>query len=520
MLQRIEVKPHTYCRYKAPEEQIAAGLYYKTNARLNTNERLKKGLRSIAAQDDKGRFCWLLPYEPWVKQVTEGFVPPETNLYGKGDLTDKKFVAALLDYFGITQDLFNSLRQWQRAGLADIALCVSHAGSYARSQIARIGAGKTLFGLCVLNSAEMPVAVAPLHLHRSWLEEAKKWNLRAPRMTSYESAHHVAGSCDRVVFDESLNLMNPHAVRHQKALKLRGPAKIAVGFTGSESSTSPMNLRWLNVVSPGCLPNDETAWRFLWGLDTELVEVAPERKAYVTKTWNHKAIAEFVAPYVGIVDPNEIAAELPDISYQRIYTPKPARWDMILGGAGTEGGQSKRLSQARTLSDGFFYDDLNNPVDMDTNKLDALATIVEQNDEPIVIWGAWGHTINMAAERFKDEKPAVLTGETDDYGAEIERFRSGETRILLANGRISTGMNLQRAKLMVFVSNCMFPVLREQAVGRIARPGQKAKGVVVIDLLATGTLDERQLDLLTTHKGESEAFVEARLREELRRLKA
>lgn len=514
MLQRIEVKPNTYARYKAENEFIPAGIYYKTNARLNTNERLKKGLRSVAAQDEKGQFCWLLPYEQWVKRVTEGFTPPEFRLYGN-DYCE----TGVREFFDLTPALWSQLRTWQKQSLADIVACAGKTGGYARSQIARIGAGKTLFGLCVLNSAEKPVAVAPSYLHRGWKEEAIKWGLKMPHITTYESAHHVTGGCDRVVFDESLALKNPHAVRHQKALKLRETAAIAIGFTGSESSVSPMDLRWLNVVSPGCLPNDEVAWRFLWGLDTELKEVAPERKVYVTKTWNHKAIAEFAAPYVGIVDPNAIAAELPEVEYRRVYTPRPARFDMILGGMGTEGGVSKRLSQARTLSDGFFYDDLGTPVEMDSHKLDALAEIVENNDEPIVIWGAWSETVRRAAEKFKAESPAVLTGETGDYGEEIERFRSGSTRLLIANARIAFGMNLQRAKLMVFVSNCMYPVLREQAVGRIARPGQKAKGVVVIDLLATGTLDERQLELLTTHKGESEAFIEHRLREEMRRLK-
>jgi SNF2 family DNA or RNA helicase len=75
-------------------------------------------------------------------------------------------------------------------------------------------------------------------------------------------------------------------------------------------------------------------------------------------------------------------------------------------------------------------------------------------------------------------------------------------------------MNLQeRARVVMFTSNSLKPTNREQAIGRVYRPGQK-RGVVVVDVVAEGTLDEVALKLLDNHRDKSEAYIEAALRRE------
>lgn len=518
MLERIEVN-NDYSRYKSPGEIIPPGLYYKTHARLNLNEKLKKGLRSIPAQHlATTRFCWLLPYEPWVKRLIEQYEPPEANLYGRADLDDEGTLQEIQDALFLRSSTWQILRPWQKQGLGDVALTLRKAGYYRRGIVAPIGAGKTLFGLCVCTGCQRPVVLAPSHLHSTWSDEARKFGLNVPHISTYESAHHVGQEPDCVILDEVLAVKNEATIRHQKALKLAANAKIVIGYTGTPSSINPMDLRWLRVPCPGSVPADETAWRFLWGLDTELVEVAPEKKVYVTKNWDTNGLAEFTKPYLWVIDPSEIAVELPSISKQRIYLPRPRRFEMILRGAATEGGTSKRLAQARQLTDGFFYDDLDNPVDLDSAKLDALAEIVNGTEEPVVVFAAWDHSVEMAARRFEELNPAVLRGSSGNYGSEIDRFQRGATRLLIANGRISTGMNLQRSRIMVFISNHANPVDRVQAIGRIRRPGGEFKGVMIYDLIAKDTLDEKTLDLLEGHADESEGFVLAALEKELGRL--
>lgn len=507
MLTKIEIGDN-WTRFKS-DDPIPAGLYYCTRQRLNVNPQLKKAVAAVAATGPKG-FMWLLPYEPWVKRVLEGFEPVEKAAYEK--VNDKAAVALHIEH------CWDRLRDWQKLAAGQAVHALTTLGYYRRGWIAPLGAGKTLAGLCLLHNFERPLVLAPTHLHGEWETEAKKWGLNLPRISTYQSAHKFADA-DAIVADEVLATKNPLTKAHKYLKELGYKADLVVGFTGTPSSVNPMDLRWLRAVAPGCVPEQETAWRFLWGIDTELVEVAPERSAYVTKTWDNEAVARFTAPYCGIIDLDEIQDELPAIEYRKIYVDCHPRFKMVLKGAGTEHGKAKAVAQARQMSDGFIYDDAGQASNTDDKKVEAIRELVEGLDEPAVLFAAWDHSVQRLHSLFVDRKPAVLSGTTGDYGAEIRRFRDGQTSLLIANARIATGMNLQeRCRIMVFMSNSTSPVDRKQAIGRIYRPGQKAKGVVIYDVLMRGTLDEKALEVLTAHSDESETYVQKALELEARRL--
>jgi hypothetical protein len=187
---------------------------------------------------------------------------------------------------------------------------------------------------------------------------------------------------------------------------------------------------------------------------------------------------------------------------------------LIRNGGGTENGASKRVAQARQIADGFILDDLGDASELDRNKVNAVVEWATSTEEPVVIYAAWDWTVTTLAAELKDENPAVLRGGAD-YGVELEKFLNGSTRVLIANTRISTGMNLQgRCRLMAFASNGLSPIDRQQAEGRIVRPGQK-DGCVIVDFLSEDTLDEKQLEILQNHGELSETMVESMLAREL-----
>jgi SNF2 family DNA or RNA helicase len=280
-----------------------------------------------------------------------------------------------------------------------------------------------------------------------------------------------------------------------------------------------MDLRWLRVVYPGCVPADEKPWRFLFGKDTELVEVKPGQKAYVTKSWDQEAVSRFVSPYVMVVKPDEIVKELPEITYQRITVPCPSQYELILKGAATEKGKSKALSQARMVTDGCITDDNGRILaHCNTEKLDAVDQFVTGLGEPVVIFARWAYMVENLADRLcsKGMQCSVLRA-GGDHTAEVERFRRGDSQVLVASADLCQGMNLQgRARVVMFTSNSLKPTNREQAIGRVYRPGQK-RGVIVVDVVAENTLDEVALRLLEQHKDKSEAYIEAALRREFER---
>jgi hypothetical protein len=525
MLEQITITEKSgWTRYagkdtKDTPEAIASGVYFVRRGWMTAEyrEQFKQQLAPLAANDPAGRFAWLLPAERWVKTLLDGFLPPELTMYGLvEDCPDNRTAAE--ETLNLPAGLLSNCRTWQQQFVFDYLYCKSKGWQYRRAAIVRVGGGKTLTSLMIAQDHESPLVLAPSYVHDDWRREAAKWGLKCPRLSTYESASKHGGSADALFIDEALLGANPNTRRHGDALGVSRQARTVVGLTGTPQSTGPMDLRWLRVVQPGCVPAEEKPWRYLFGTDTELVEVKPGQKAYVTKTWDQEKVSKFVSPYVMMVNPAEIVAELPEITFSRIYVDAPPKYKLVLKGAATNKSKSKALAQARMCTDGGLTDDAGQVLaHLSTAKLDAVEQFVQNLGEPVIIAARWDYMVNDLAERLFTYKPAVLKGGAD-YTAELSRFRSSETSVLIVNAQISQGMNLQeQASCLVFCSNSLKPTDREQLIGRIYRPGQK-RGVRVFDIVARETLDEVALNLLEKHQDRSEAYLEAALRREWERL--
>ncbi len=319
-----------------------------------------------------------------------------------------------------------------------------------------------------------------------------------------------------------LMVKNPDALRSERARELSKQARIVVALTGTPTSAAgPLDWRWLDVVRPGCVPTSEIPWRFLFSEATEVKEVKAGRKAYVTPndSWDVEKVAKYVGPFVFRVNTSELLAHLPPITYTRLTTPQPADWALVTKGAATLKGASKRVTQARMLSDGFVFDDDQRVIRLDQNKINAVAEFVEGLGEPVVIFAAWRETIAALSAKLTlpgKPAPATVSGDTADIDYSVQRFLSGETDIIIINSRMGSGIDglQQRARVGIFVSNSTNPTDRTQAEGRLFRTGQ-SRGVQIVDVIAEDTLDEKQLDLLKSHNDLSSAMIEKILLEAL-----
>jgi len=303
--------------------------------------------------------------------------------------------------------------------------------------------------------------------------------------------------------------------RHQHAAALCDLATIAVGFTASlMGGGGPFDLRSLRVIVPGSVPASETAWRFLFGLDTELKEVAPGRQAWVTNTWDTAKISEFVAPHVETVDTSHLLSQLPPITEQIVTLPQPNEYKSIQAGVATTRNKSKLTAQLRQCTDGFVAMDDGSIVPMMTNpKLRWIEEFVEHLGEPVVIYAAWQESVASLSRALSTYQPSVIEGATGDVDYQIERFKTGQTRVLIANAAYSAGMNLQGVcRTMVFMSLSSNPVNLTQSIGRIHRPGQ-TRGCQVLYLQCEETIDQRAYELITKHQELSEDQVEKLLAE-------
>ena len=102
--------------------------------------------------------------------------------------------------------------------------------------------------------------------------------------------------------------------------------------------------------------------------------------------------------------------------------------------------------------------------------------LVEDNDEPVVLYGWHREVYNIWMERLKDLKPVMYTGSESPTQKEASKqaFLKGESKVMIISLRAGAGMDgLQDiCHLCVFGELDWSPGVHEQCIGRIHRDGQ------------------------------------------------
>jgi len=151
----------------------------------------------------------------------------------------------------------------------------------------------------------------------------------------------------------------------------------------------------------------------------------------------------------------------------------------------------------------------------ETPKLDALVEEVEtimENEESVVIWCRFSHTIDMIADRLKKYNVLILDGRVTNkkkkYSIWREFQKSKDKNILIAQSE-SGGFGIElfkenpkeKAKYehSIIYENTWSPDTREQLKARILRSGLKSV-CRVVDIVVKDTIDETILDVLKRKK--------------------
>jgi SNF2 family DNA or RNA helicase len=144
--------------------------------------------------------------------------------------------------------------------------------------------------------------------------------------------------------------------------------------------------------------------------------------------------------------------------------------------------QANKLLQ---LCNGAMYLDEGGWEVVQDDKLDALAEIVEQTDEPLLVAYQFKSDLARLQKRFPK---AVALGKDP---ATIDQWNAGRIPMLLAHpASAGHGLNLQKGgRTVVWFGLPWSLELYAQFNGRLHRQGQE-KPVLVYHLLATGTVDE------------------------------
>ena len=138
------------------------------------------------------------------------------------------------------------------------------------------------------------------------------------------------------------------------------------------------------------------------------------------------------------------------------------------------------------------------------NRLSSLLEVVDELQGKAIIWATWTHDVMQVADalrrRFGDDSTATYYGGTpqNERQSIIERFQDPQSPLRFFVGQPKTGgfgLTLTAATTVIYFSNAYDLEIRLQSEDRPHRIGQK-KPVTYIDLVSTGTIDEKVLTAL------------------------
>lgn len=419
-----------------------------------------------------------------------------------------------------------------------------------------MGLGKSAITLTalrqLLDTAEIrrALVVAPKKVAEStWTDEAAKWDhLRGLRVSliagdaprrreamEREADIHVVSRdnfawlvgqtrgrmpWDCLVIDELTSFKNPRSVRF-KAMRVasRGAERV-IGLTGTPAPNGLLDL-WAQLY---CVDGGERLGKSLTRFRSEYFDC---------RTWNHIIVK--CAPRPGAED--AIRRRIADICMTmraedyltlppmltrsvRVQLPpavmagyRAFERDRVMELMAAGGGDPKTVTAASAAAlmnklsqyaNGAVYDEGLTARPVHSEKVEALAELVETAAEPVLIFYRFRFDADMIMERLKGLRARVYSGPDD-----LRAWNAGEIDALLAHpASTAYGLNMQRGgRVCVWYGTGWDLELYEQACARLHRQGQ-TRPVLVYRLLSEGTVDERMAAAIDGKSGEQRALLD------------
>jgi len=127
----------------------------------------------------------------------------------------------------------------------------------------------------------------------------------------------------------------------------------------------------------------------------------------------------------------------------------------------------------------------------------------ELEEEKIVIFSKFRQFIDILEDELKEYSPVRITGDEsiDERERNKEKFTNDQNcRVLLMTQAGGFALNLQAARVMMFVDLPFSFGMMEQIIGRIRRIGSEHEVVVAVFLMMNDSLDRHVLDVLRSKK--------------------
>lgn len=161
------------------------------------------------------------------------------------------------------------------------------------------------------------------------------------------------------------------------------------------------------------------------------------------------------------------------------------------------------------FTSGAVYDSEHKWHFVDGTKTEALADIIENANEPVLVYYNYIHERERIMEALKQYRPVAFRGEPDI----LQNWNEQKIRVMIAHPRsVAYGLNMQQGgRIIVWHSLTWDLEIYEQAFKRLHRQGQ-TKPVLLYHLIVRGTMDERVMRALKS-KGDTQASLLRQIRQ-------
>ena len=397
-----------------------------------------------------------------------------------------------------------------------------------------MGLGKTLQTLAHLLAEKQAgrlqqpaLVVCPTSLIHNWQSESARFTpaltvlrLHGPKrkkdfariaehdvvITSYpllqrDADLHIEQPYAIAVFDEAQNLKNPRVGASRVARKLKVGQRIALTGTPMENHLGEL---WslFDLLLPGYLGNaSEFGKHFRKPIERG---DSPERQ---------QALSRRVRPFLLRRSKEQVAPELPEKTemlrsvelspaqrdlYETIRASMDSKIKQLMSDKGVARSQIEILEALLRLRQVCCHPQLLNDGHdaLASAKLDYLLEMLDElleEGRTIIIFSQFTSMLSLieAALQKRSLDYALLTGQTRDRKAAVERFQSGKVALFLISLKAGgVGLNLTAADCVIHFDPWWNPAVERQATDRAWRIGQD-KPVFVYRLICEGTVEER-----------------------------
>ena len=155
---------------------------------------------------------------------------------------------------------------------------------------------------------------------------------------------------------------------------------------------------------------------------------------------------------------------------------------------------------------GAVYDAEHNWHEVGRSKIEALESIMEATEEPVLVYYAYQHELARLCDTFAHLSPVNFRGEPEI----LQAWNRGEIRMMLCHpASVAYGLNMQQGgRIIVWYTPTWNLELYQQANARLYRQGQ-SRPVLLYHLVAKDTLDERVMAALSGKVGVQDALLQA-----------